>query len=88
MIRQYLRNQRVNVMEWPPQSPDLNPIENLWNQLDRSLKNRVCNTEDELFEVLKGGWEALSADYIESLVDSMPSRCRAVIEARGYGTKY
>jgi hypothetical protein len=84
----YLRNKGVNVLDWPAQSPDLNPIENLWNELDRRLKNRRCNSEEELFDVLKAGWEALPDDLLESLVDSMPRRCQAVIEARGNATKY
>ena len=84
----YLVNKGIQVLPWPAQSPDLNPIENLWNELDRRLKNRVCNSEDELFEVLKEGWEALPQEYLEKLVDSMQNRCRAVILARGNGTKY
>ena len=86
--QRYLRNKGVIVMDWPAQSPDLNPIENLWNELDRRLKNRMCNSEDELFQVLKDGWDSLPAEYLESLVDSMPRRCNAVIQARGNGTKY
>jgi hypothetical protein len=86
--QRYLANRNINVMEWPAQSPDLNPIENLWNELDRRLKNRVCNTENQLFEQLQEGWDDLPQDYLKKLVDSMPNRCRAVILARGHGTKY
>jgi transposase len=88
ICKAYLVNKAINTLDWPAQSPDLNPIENLWNQLDRNLKDRVCNTEDQLFDILKAGWEALPQDYLQKLVDSMPSRCRAVIKARGHGTKY
>jgi transposase len=84
----YLLNKQVQTLDWPAQSPDLNPIENLWSQLDRDLKDRVCNTPDQLLEVLKGGWEALTLEYIQNLVDSMPRRCEAVIKANGRGTKY
>jgi hypothetical protein len=84
----YLANIGVNVLDWPAQSPDLNPIENLWNHLDRHLQNRDCNNEEELFNALKGGWESITAEYVEKLVDSMPNRCAAVIAANGNGTKY
>jgi hypothetical protein len=47
----YLVNKAVNTLDWPA----LNPIENLWSQLDRNLKDRVCNPEDQLFDVLKAG---------------------------------
>lgn len=86
--KQYLIRKHINILEWPSQSPDLNPIENLWSELDRRLKKRTCNTEDQLFEVLRHGWDQLAPEYLEKLVDSMPSRCRAVIKAKGNGTKY
>jgi hypothetical protein len=86
--KRYLENKGVNILNWPAQSPDLNPIENLWNELDRQLQNRDCNSEDELFDTLKDGWDDLTAEYMEKLVDSMPRRCAAVIAANGNGTKY
>jgi hypothetical protein len=79
----YLANRHVNVMDWPAQSPDLNPIENLWSELNRQLQDRACNTPDELFDVLKAGWEAIPQEYIQKLIDSM-----AVIRANGRATKY
>lgn len=84
----YLRRKGITVMDWPAQSPDLNPIENLWSELDRRLRKRVCHTENDLFDILKQGWESLDQDYLEKLVDSMPRRCKAVIDAKGHGTKY
>lgn len=54
----YLMNQQVNVLDWPAQSPDLNPIENLWSEFDRQLQDRNCNTPNQLFEVLQAGWAA------------------------------
>jgi hypothetical protein len=84
----YLANRHVNVMDWPAQSPDLNPIENLWSELKRQLQDRTCNTPDELFDVLKAGWEAIPREYIQKLIDSMARRCLAVIRANGRATKY
>jgi transposase len=86
--RAYLMNQQVNVLDWPAQSPDLNPIEHLWSELDRQLQDRNCNTPDQLFDILKGGWEELEQKYLENLIDSMPRRCAAVIRANGRLTKY
>ena len=88
LIQRYLANKNVNVMVWPSQSPDLNPIENLWSKLDFDVRTRKCNTKDDLFNVLRDGWENLAPDYLQKLVESMPNRCREVVKAHGHGTKY
>jgi transposase len=74
--------------DWPAQSPDLNPIENLWAYLDYKTKDRVCNTEEELFQVLEEAWHNLPVDYLRNLASSMPNRLEAVLVARGGPTKY
>ena len=85
-------------MKWPAQSPDLNPIENLWQQIkirfherfmatesrpSRSLDMRLCYEN-----ILKELWYTQSQDLIDTLVESMPRRVQAVIEAKGKGTEY
>ena len=69
-------------MLWPVQSPDLNPIENLWSILDTRLKYRKCSNEDELFKVLQDGWEDFDLQILKNLVNSMSKRCQAVIDAK------
>ena len=75
-------------MKWPAQSLDLNPIENLWAQLNRITMEHKPTNEEELFEVLKRGWESLSIEYLHGLIESMPRRCKAVIKARKMPAKY
>ena len=87
-VKQYLRNKKYSVMDWPAQSPDLNPIENLWFVIENRLKHRVCSNEEELFEALQAQWQALEPELLAKLVGSMPKRCAAVIESKGYPTKY
>ena len=79
---------KTNVLPWPSQSPDLNPIENLWVKLNDECKDRKCKNEEELFQVLKEAWEKLDGNYLKALVDSMPARIEAVIKSKGYPTKY
>jgi hypothetical protein len=51
------------------ESPDLNPIENLRSKLESDLKNRDCNTEEELMEVLQQGWTNIDQNYINDLTN-------------------
>lgn len=77
-------------MEWPPQSPDLNPIENLWGIVKHRVYDYVesPNNPNVLWERTKAVWESISPDICRNLVRSMPERLRQVIKARGGYTKY
>ena len=88
LCKAWIRDKIAQTFGWPAQSPDLNPIENLWSYLDWKLKNRKPSNEAELFKCLQEAWETIPTDYLMSLVDSMPRRCEAVIEAKGHSTKY
>ena len=70
------------------ESPDLNPIENLWSILDKKMKNRQCKTLDDLFKEIKRTWEQIDKKILENLVLSMPKRCQDVIDNNGYPIKY
>lgn len=78
----------VQVLDWPAQSPDLNPIEKLWNDLDKALMLQKPSNLDETEAYLIRVWGEITAQRCEKLVDSMPRRCAAVIKNKGYPTKY
>jgi transposase len=78
----------VAKVDFPPYSPDLNPIENLWNSMAREVEKYQCESVEDLMKAVELEWEAVSKEELEHLVESMPRRCSAVIEAKGCHTKY
>jgi hypothetical protein len=80
----------LRTLPWPAQSPDLNPIENLWAEIKRRLHNlkQKPSNIDELEKCVEKVWRAIPNETIENLVDSMPRRVEAVIAANGGPTKY
>ncbi|CAF4872576.1 unnamed protein product [Pieris macdunnoughi] len=86
----YLRQQEIRVMEWPSISPDLNPIEHIWDLLDRRIRKRPIapQTLQQLTEALIEEWERIPQEDIRRIIRSMPRRCQAVIRAHGGYTRY
>lgn len=77
-------------MEWPPCSPDLNPIENVWREIKRLIRNmeKLPRTVEEMQEAFRWAWDQVTDDYVISLVNTMPERMAAVIAASGGHTKW
>lgn len=90
VITDYLQNARINRMEWPANSPDLSPSEQLWDQLGRAVRARVTNTTTlaDLRLMLVQQWDAIPQQRIVRLIRSMRRRCEAVIGAYGGSTRY
>lgn len=88
MTYEWLDGKGIDYMEWPPYSPDLNPIENLWSILKHRMIDRKCKNEEELWQCVQEAWYDIPIDKIRGLIDSMERRCRAVINKKGYPTKY
>jgi len=88
VVKAWMTHNNVPLLPWPAQSPDLNPIENLWSILDASCKDRKCNMASKLFAILRDAWGTLDKSLLESLVNSMHDRCQAVIEAKGGASGY
>lgn len=72
----------------PPQSPDLNPIEHMWAILDRKIRKRKFSNKNELALVIQEEWAKIDQNVTQNLVNSMPRRLQAVIDAKGLPTKY
>jgi transposase len=91
LVKEYLQDQSYKVMEWPPQSPDLNPIENMWALLKRRLTEYETATKsmNELYERVTEAWyDQMKPEECQKVIESMPRRIRACIRAKGKWTKY
>lgn len=88
LARDFLNENNIKVVKFPANSPDLNPIENLWHILKRRTSFRNPRTEDELFDIINEEWNKIDKETLSKLVFSMPKRCQMVIEANGGATKY
>jgi hypothetical protein len=90
ITKQWIENSRVPKLQWPPQSPDLNPIENSWEELDRKVRKHkpLPKSRDDLWQILQEEWSKLDQDIYNKLVDSMPDRVSKVIISKGNPTKY
>lgn len=76
-------------MDWPGNSPDLNPIENLWHILKVKITKKKPKTLKELDMIVENVWyNDITVETTQNLVDSMPTRIKAVIKNKGGPTKY
>lgn len=88
LTSKWLSDNSIHMLNSPPQSPDLNPIENLWWELKRRLAGKKFNEDQTLFEAVKQEWSRIPKNKLDNLIESMPRRMKCVIEANGYATKY
>ncbi|RYO98439.1 hypothetical protein DL765_010932 [Monosporascus sp. GIB2] len=96
-VKEFFERHGIWVLEWPPHSPDLNPIEHLW----RALKDKIYEIEPEFgrlldteenrhraFEIIEDAWSQLDLRLVVKLIKSLPNRLRAVRRARGWYTRF
>jgi len=86
----FLDQNFVETLDWPPQSPDMNPIENLWAIIKqrRQKKFGFPNTKKEIIDQIFSVWEDISEELTSSLAESVIRRLHAVLAAQGGNTKY
>ncbi len=86
--KSWFNDHGVTVLDWPANSPDLNPIENLWGIVKRKMRDTRPNNADDLKAAIKATWASITPEQCHLLIVSMPRRIDAVIHAKGGPTKY
>ncbi|GFW86398.1 transposable element Tc3 transposase [Trichonephila clavipes] len=90
IVDKCLQLEDITRMDWPAYSPDLNPIEHMWDMLDRRIAARQSPPTylPELRRLLLDEWCNIPQDQIDNLMLSMPRRCKACIASSGRHTPY
>jgi transposase len=84
----WLKDSNWNVSSWPANSPDLNPIENVWGVMKKAVERRRPKNILDLEKILKEIWANLTLDYLKSLFNSMTDRINKCIDVNGDITGY
>ena len=97
-VSEFLQKHSISIMCWPPQSPDLNPLEHVWPDLKhrfykRFIKLRTCPSTSsaaiaQYSEMIRKAWAEVDREFLCRLIGSMPERVAAVIAANGGHMKY
>ena len=89
IVQHHLQQRGTQRMLWPACSPDLNPIEQLWDQLGRAVRTRpTIATMHDLRQIVVEEWNAIPQQRVQRLISSMRRRCEAVVAAFGGSTRY
>jgi len=89
-VSNWKRRQGIRSLAWPAQSPELNPIENLWSILKERIRKRIPHPANvkQLEQYIHEEWNQLDLLILKNLVKSMRRRNRMVFLSKGYQTKY
>ncbi|GBL86859.1 hypothetical protein AVEN_96083-1 [Araneus ventricosus] len=79
LVDEFLKSEDIRRMDWPARSPDLNPIQHVWDALRRAIatRNPPPRTIQEMKTTLLNEWDQLPQEMINCLTSSMKSRCKA-----------
>ncbi|GFV05907.1 transposable element Tc3 transposase [Trichonephila clavipes] len=90
LIDDFRETENIQRMSWPANSPDLNPIEHVWDMIGRQIADlsHPPSSVTELKRALQEAWNRLSPQFIHHLIASMVNRCAAYLAVRGLHTPY
>ncbi|GFU06487.1 transposable element Tcb2 transposase [Trichonephila clavipes] len=83
-----IRSNNIKQLHTPPQSDDINVIENLWATLETAVQKYQIRNKAHLKQVLQEEWDKISPDITKKLVESIPRRLEDITKGKGLATKY
>jgi len=90
LVKKWFEEQNIEILPWPSNSPDLNPIENYWADIKRRVRvnHDDATSKEKLWEAIQYEHEKTPKEFCQTLTASMPARLTAVLKAKGAHTKY
>lgn len=86
--KEWFSKEIIPVLDWLAKIPDLNPIENLWNDVKCAIAKHKYQNLDDFWTGIQNTWYSIPIDRCQNLIQSMSRRCQAVLTNKGYTTKY
>jgi transposase len=84
VVRAFMAQNDIEVLPWPHQSPDMNPIENLWAIIKRSLPKTKAELIEQIFDI----WDNIEQELAENLSNNANKRVNKVLKLKGKVSKY
>uniref|UniRef100_A0A8R1HWJ1 DDE_3 domain-containing protein n=1 Tax=Caenorhabditis japonica TaxID=281687 RepID=A0A8R1HWJ1_CAEJA len=83
-VANWFRRRRVDLLEWPSQSPDLNPIKHMWEELERRLNEVQASNANQKFVQLEAAWKSIPMTVVQT---NVPSHFRHFLKSRDIDEK-
>jgi transposase len=88
LTQNFLAANNVQTLPWPALSPDMNPIEHVWDYMKQKIRARNLHNVHDLRDAITQEWDRLPARFLNRLVASMRKRCTELIRVNGGHTHY
>lgn len=88
VAKDFLSQNNVQVIDWPSNSPDLNPIENMWQIMKNNVERRMPKDTSELKQFMVEEWDKIPQEIVQNLICSMKNRCELILQKNGDRISY